>query len=110
MLHDENETHEIPSVAEAYDKAANWKPDVILLGLALVQSQGVGLVGEIRARIPGVKIAIVAETATDATAQSCLKQGAQSILAKPLTIESVRRKVDILLGRRTSLAIPVHVA
>jgi CheY-like chemotaxis protein len=110
MLHDENETHEIPSVAEAYDKAANWKPDVILLGLALVHRQGVELVGEIRARIPGVKIAIVAETAADATAQSCLKQGAQSILTKPLTIESVRRKVDILLGRRTSLAIPVHVA
>ncbi len=110
MLHDENETHEIPSVAEAYDKAVSWKPDVILLGMPIVQAQGVGVVGEIRARIPGAKIAIVADSASDATAQSCLKQGAHSLLAKPLTIESVRRKVDILLGRRTALSIPVQVA
>jgi len=110
MLHDENETHEIASVAQAYEKAAAWKPDVILLGLALVQERGVGVVGEIRERIPGVKIAIVVDSTADATAQSCLKQGAQSLLAKPLTIEAVRRKVDILLGRRTSLSIPVQVA
>jgi CheY-like chemotaxis protein len=110
MLHDENETHEIASVAEAYDKAVDWRPDVILLGMPIVASQGVGVVSEIRARIPGVKIAIVADSSADASAQSCLKQGAQSLLVKPLTIESVRRKVDILLGRRTSLAIPVQLA
>jgi len=110
MLHDENETHEIASVAQAYEKAAEWKPDVILLGLPIVQERGIGVVGEIRERIPGVKIAIVVDSMADATAQSCLKQGAHSLLAKPLTIESVRRKVDILLGRRTSLSIPVQVA
>jgi DNA-binding NtrC family response regulator len=110
MLHDENETHELASVADAYAKAVDWKPDVILLGMPIVESQGIGVVGEIRARIPGAKVAIVAETSADPTAQSCLKQGAQSLLVKPLTIESVRRKVDILLGRRTSLAIPVQLA
>jgi response regulator of citrate/malate metabolism len=83
---------------------------VILLGMPIVASQGIGVVGEIRARIPGVKIAIVAESSADESAQGCLRQGAQSLLVKPLTIESVRRKVDILLGRRTSLAIPVQLA
>lgn len=110
MLHDENETHEITSVAQAYDKAADWKPDVILLGMSIVQELGVGVINEMRGRIPGVKIAVIADSATDPTAQSCLKHGAQSLLAKPLTIEAVRRKVDILLGRRTSLAIPVQIA
>jgi CheY-like chemotaxis protein len=110
MLHDENETHEIAGVAAAYEKAANWKPDVILLGMPIVQASGVGIVAEIRERIPGAKIAIVADSATDATARSCLKSGAHSLLTKPFTIESVRRKVDILLGRRTSLSIPVQVA
>ncbi|MGO9514132.1 MAG: response regulator [Steroidobacteraceae bacterium] len=109
MLHDENETHEIATVAAAYDKAASWKPDVILLGMPIVREQGIGVVGEICERIPGVKLAIVADSSADATAQSCLKQGASSLLAKPLTIEAVRRKVGILLGRRTALSIPVQM-
>lgn len=109
MLHDENETHEIPTVAEAYQKAADWKPDIILLGLALVQEHGVGLVGELREKIPGVKILVIAPAATDPTARSCVDAGAQGVLAKPFTIESVRRKVDIVLGRRTSLAIPIQI-
>ena len=110
MLHDENETHEIASVAAAYDKALSWKPDVILLGMPIIRQHGVGVIGEINGRIPGVKIAIVADSSVDPTAQSCLRQGAHSVLAKPLTIEGVRRKVDILLGRRTALSIPVQVA
>jgi CheY-like chemotaxis protein len=109
MLHDENETHEIATIAAAYDKAASWKPDVILLGMPIVREQGIGVVSEIFERIPGVKIAIVADSSADATAQRCLKQGASSLLAKPLTIETVRRKVDILLGRRTALSIPVQL-
>jgi CheY-like chemotaxis protein len=110
MLHDENETHELASVAQAYDKAVDWKPDVILLGMPIVHELGVGVINELRERIPGVRIAVVADSTADPAAQNCLKLGAQSLLAKPLTIESVRRKVDILLGRRASLAIPVQVA
>jgi len=110
MLHDENETHEIASLAAAYDKAANWKPDVILLGMPIVQELGIDVVSEICARIPGVKVGIVADSSADVTAQSCLKHGAHSLLTKPLTIEAVRRKVDILLGRRTALSIPIRVA
>src|SRR5271165_5810422 len=77
MLHDENETHEIASVAQAYDKAVDWKPDVILLGMPIVRELGVGVINELRERIPGIKIAIIAESATDLAAQNCLKQGAQ---------------------------------
>jgi len=107
MLHDENETHEIASVAAAYQKAADWTPDVILLGMPIVRARGIGVVSEIRERLPGVKIAIVADSSADAAAQDCLKQGAHSLLTKPLTIETVRRRVDVLLGRRTALSIPV---
>lgn len=109
MLHDENETHELAGIGAAYEKAVSWKPDVILLGMPIVQESGIGVIAELRARIPGAKIAVVTDSATDATAQSCLKQGAHSLLTRPFTIESVRRKVDILLGRRTSLSIPVQV-
>jgi len=109
MLHDENETHEIANMALAYDKASEWLPDVILLGMPIVVAHGVSVVNDIRRRIPAAKLIIVADTAGDTMAQSCLKHGAHSLLAKPLTIESVRRRVDVLLRRRTSLSVPVHV-
>ncbi len=113
MLHDENETHEIPSVEEAYRKAETWKPDLILLGLSLVKDHGVSLIGELVSRMPGIKVAIIKDAITDAESEAlageCLKNGAHSLLVKPFTIESVRRKVDILLGRRTSLGIQVQV-
>jgi len=107
MLHDEHETHEIASVAAAYQKAASWRPDLILLGMPIVQKHGIGVVGEIVERIPGVRIAIVADSSADASARGCLERGAHSLLTKPLTIEAVRRKVDSLLGRRIALSIPV---
>lgn len=110
MLHDENETHEIPSLEAAYAKAADWKPDVILLGITIIRHAGVGVIATLRERIPGTKIAIVCDSAADETAKTCLAQGADSLLAKPLTIEGVRRKVDVLLGRRAALRIPVEVA
>ena len=109
MLHDENETHEIASVALAYDKAGEWMPDLILLGMPIVLAHGLSIVNDIRRRIPAAKLIIVADTAGDVMAQSCLTHGAHALLAKPLTIESVRRRVDILLRRRTSLSIPIHV-
>ncbi len=109
MLHDENETHEISTLADAYEKAVAWKPDVILLGLSHVQEHGIPLIREIHDRIPRVKIALVAESPLDPLAKEALKHGASTLIAKPFTIESVRRKVDILLGRRTSLGIQVQV-
>lgn len=109
MLHDENETHEFADVGHAYDKALYWKPDAILLAMDLVQLHGPAVIEEIRGRISDVRIAVVCDSAADPLARSYLQLGAQSLLAKPLTIESVRRKVDLLLGRRSSVAIPVHV-
>ena len=109
MLHDENETHELASLEDAFAKSGEWKPDLILLGLAIVQEKGVGVLGEIAARVPAAKVLLVADSAQDALAQTCLKSGAHGILAKPLTVESVRRKVDTLLGRLTSPLIPLQM-
>lgn len=110
MLHDENETHEIPTLAAAYAKAENWTPDVILLGLGLVAEHGLKLLKELRARIPGVKLAVVADSPAAPMAMDCLKEGAHALLTKPFRIETVRRKVDILLGRQASVGIKVESA
>jgi len=97
MLHDENETHEIPSVAEAVAKGDGRKVDLVLLGQAIVRDQGREVLGEIAENLPGAKILLVADSAADA--QEYLQFGAAGVLTKPLTVESVRLKVDAALGR-----------
>jgi CheY-like chemotaxis protein len=100
MLHDENETHEAPSLEWAYDKARDWPPDLIILAEALVRERGSGLLKEIAERLPDTKILVIVDSATDGFGKQCLADGADGVLIKPLTIEFVRRKVDVLLGRR----------
>lgn len=109
MLHDENETHELAGLEQAFAKGSEWKPDLLLLGLAIVQTGGASIFGEIALRLPGTRIMLVAEAGQDNVAQSYLKSGAHGVIVKPLTIESVRRKVDMLLGRLTVPIVQLQV-
>ena len=109
MLHDENETHELADLEQAYAKGVEWKPDLLLLGLDIAREQGLGALAEIAARLPGAKVLLVADTAEDALVQSCLQAGAYDVLVKPITVESVRYKVDVLLGRSKAPLIPLGV-
>jgi DNA-binding NtrC family response regulator len=109
MLHDENETHELASVQETFAKAAERKPDLVLLGLGIVRGSGLGVVTEILERIPGVKILLVAESEQEPRALAAVRQGAHGIIAKPLRVEPVRRKVDVALARRVEVTVPLAV-
>jgi CheY-like chemotaxis protein len=109
MLHDENETHEVASLEDAFAKAETAKPDLVVLASPIVEARGVGVVGEIAAKIPSAKILVVAESATDEAAKAALRAGANGVVAKPLTIESVRDKVDQLLGRKAAFAVQFTV-
>ena len=100
MLQDEIETHELGTLTEAYEKGVGWlKPDVVLLGVSFLKSQGAGLVKEIAGKFDGVRILIVCEKADETTAVDGIKAGAHGALVKPLTLEAVRKKVDTVLGR-----------
>ena len=100
MLHDEIETHELATPEEAYEKGEDWlKPDVVLLGVSFLKARGAGLVGELGARFPGVRILIVTDKSDEATAVEAMKAGAHGAVVKPLTLEGVRKKVDTILGR-----------
>jgi len=107
MLQDENETHELPSLDAAFVKALNWKPDLILLGLDLLKEDSAGVLHDIASSLPGARILVFTETVADPLAQACLKLGAHGLLAKPFSVESVRSKVDLLLGRGITDFIPV---
>jgi DNA-binding NtrC family response regulator len=100
MLHDEIETHELGSLEEAYARGADWlKPDVVLLGAGFLKSKGLEVLGEIDERFPGVRILVVCDPADEGLAVQGMKAGAHGTLVKPLKIESVRQKVDTVLGR-----------
>ena len=108
ILHDENETHDLPNLEAAYKKAAEWKPDLLLLGRDVVREKGMSVITDVKTAMTGVKVLLIAESGDDPLAQECLQAGADGMLVKPLTIESVRKKVDALLGRKRQIVIPLH--
>jgi DNA-binding response OmpR family regulator len=99
MLHDENETHEIPTLEAALEKSVDWKPDLLILGVSVVAEQGHDVLSMLKSKIPDLSIMVVTEARDLPLAITCLKSGADDLVAKPLTIEIVRAKVDKLLGR-----------
>lgn len=109
MLHDENETHEAPGLDWAFDKAREWKPDLVLLAESVIRKNGVVVIGKTAARIPGVKILVVLDSVGGGLSKEALGAGAHGLIVKPLTVELVRQKVDVLLGRRQSMEIPLKV-
>jgi CheY-like chemotaxis protein len=99
MLQDENETHDLPSLGEAYKKGEQGRPDLLLLGLSIVEDGGPELLRLVGAQWPTTRVLLIAEPGQDAAAQNHLKSGAHGVLTKPFTVEGVRRKVDVQLGR-----------
>jgi DNA-binding NarL/FixJ family response regulator len=100
MLHDEIETHELATPEEAYEKGVGWlKPDVVLLGVSFLKNRGPGLIGELAAKFPDVRILVVTDKSDETTAIEGMKAGAHGAVVKPLTLEAVRKKVDTILGR-----------
>ncbi len=109
MLADENETHELPRIAAAIDKAREWPPHLVLLGIGLIHTEGAALISQLKAAMNSVKILLVCDSADDEGVKEALAQGADGVLLTPLVIEIVRRKVNTALGRVVPLGIPVAV-
>jgi DNA-binding NarL/FixJ family response regulator len=107
MLHDENETHDLPTLEAAFDKSVEWKPDLLLLGIDVVLERGVEVIRLVRSRLPDAKLLLVAETRDDPLVAACQAAGIDGLLVKPLTVEETRRRVDGLLGRKRA-PIQIH--
>lgn len=112
MLEDHNETHEFASPEEAYagaektvyGKTEKTIPQLLIVGVSVLQEKGGDVVKDIGAHFPEAKIVIAAETNDDPLAKQALAKGggAHGVIVKPYTVETVRRKVDMLLGRLKS--------
>jgi DNA-binding NarL/FixJ family response regulator len=98
---DRDDTRGFASLGQAIAEAPHVTPDVVLLGVGFVQTNGERLLAEIARHWPGVKILIVANSVNDRLARTSLKWGAHDVLGKPITFEGVRGKVASLLADQT---------
>ena len=109
MLHDEYEAHEFATPAAAVAKGIDWKPDLLVLGGATLRELGLADLPQIKSELGGVKILLVTEAGENVVAQAALDAGvADALLLQPLTVESVRRTVNRLCGRRTQRTVKLH--
>ena len=112
MLEDHNETHEFASVQDAFDasekvvygKTEKSIPHLLIVSVNILAEKGLDVLKEIGGKFPEAKIVVLADNAEVPLAKQALAKGggAHGILTKPLTVEVVRRKVDMLLGRLKS--------
>jgi DNA-binding NtrC family response regulator len=106
MLHDEIETHELPDLASAFEKGQDWlAPDLLIIGIAILRDQGLGVLGEIATRFPAARILVTTGKEDEELALQALRNGAHGALIKPLRLEAVRQKVDTILGREGGMPL-----
>ena len=111
--------------AEAIDKAAELRPDVVLMDLSLPIVSGVDATQRITAEVPGTSVLVLSMLADDATVVSALRAGARGYLVKDCStteiVEGVHRVAagDRVLASSVSArswqsaangAPPAHVA
>ncbi len=100
ILDDQNETHSFANLDQAFAKATDRTPNIVLLGIGFVQNNGERALADIAMRLPGTRILIVANSVNDPIARASLRWGAHDVLGKPMTFDSVRGRVDALLQPR----------
>jgi len=102
ILDDQYETHSFASLDLAFAKVAELKagdsaPSLVLLGVDLLKNSGERAVAEIAGQLSGTRILIVANSVKDPLALAGLEWGADDVLGKPISFDSVHRRVDALL-------------
>jgi CheY-like chemotaxis protein len=100
ILADHSETHSFATLDLALAQARDVRPDLALLGIESLKDDGERAVAEIASRLPGIKIMIVANSVNDPLALKALEWGAHNVLGKPISFDSVHRRVDGLLRRQ----------
>jgi DNA-binding response OmpR family regulator len=102
ILSEDHETYTFSELDDALAKATQLHPDVVLLGVGQIERHGAQLVADLMGQLRDSSIILVADTTTDQLALAGLNQGAQSVIAKPISFEGVRSKVDRALAARPS--------
>ncbi len=94
MLHDEYETHELPSLDQAVRKAEEWPPDLVILGDPLWQNPNSLL--EVMERLPGARLLLVGDRDSE-RGRNVVARG-MGLIGGSLRIELVRHMVATALA------------
>jgi DNA-binding NarL/FixJ family response regulator len=89
---------------------AGEAPDIVLLGVAILQSLDEADLGDLRNRFVGAKMLAVAERRSDPLAHACLERGVHGIIDKPISFDSVFIAIDTALAApRASNVLSHHI-
>ena len=100
ILSGRHETFTFAEPADALTKAAAPAPDIVLVGVSILEGNGTETVATLAQEFDRAGIIVVADSATAPLALAGLRHGAQAIIAKPITFEGVTRAVEPVLARR----------
>lgn len=99
ILAEGSETVVMPDVVAALDWDSHYPPQLIMLGTGTIAIEGAGAVARFKKRFPDVKILIVCDALDEAGVSQAQLLGAESTLLRPLRRETVRSKVNRMLGQ-----------
>ncbi|WP_454620398.1 response regulator [Bradyrhizobium cenepequi] len=89
---------------------AGEAPDIVLLGVAILQGLDDAALSKLRERFADAKVLVVAERRSDPVARACLQRGINGIIDKPISFDSVCNAVDTTLAApRVLNVLPHHV-
>jgi DNA-binding response OmpR family regulator len=98
----------VPTGAAALEQAAEVRPDLVLLDVALPDRSGRELLGEIRAagRTPGVPVILLSALGTEGDKVRGLDAGADDYVTKPFGPLELRSRVRAALRRVRAVRAP----
>jgi DNA-binding response OmpR family regulator len=100
ILSERHETFTFAETADALSKAARAAPDAVLVGSSILEDSGAEMVGVLARKLHQAGIIVVAGSTRSPLALAGLRQGAEAIIAKPITCDGVTHAVDAVLARR----------
>ncbi|MBP0445387.1 sigma-54-dependent Fis family transcriptional regulator [Roseomonas sp. SSH11] len=86
------------TLREGLREVEEFRPDVVLLDLALPDGNGMTLLEQIRARDPQAKVIVMTGHGSVQTAVEAMKAGAWDYLGKPLALAEVKLLIDRAAG------------
>lgn len=91
------------SVAEGLERAAEGRPDLVMMDIRMPGVDGLAGLDQMHTRFPGLRIVMMTAYGTSQTSIDAIRAGAFDYLTKPPDLDAVRR----LLARALSSGVPV---
>ena len=97
-----------PDGAEGVAKVESWRPDVVLLDLAMPRMSGLTALQQIRSwsQVPVIVLSVMGEEADKVRA---LEAGADDYLTKPFGMQELNARIRVVLRRTGAAATPETV-